>query len=92
MDAWAKDQGVEGSDFITMMGDPSGSVTNALDMVLDHPGPMGVLGYKRCKRFAMYIDNGTIKLVKVSEAGPMGEEDPPGDAYPEGTLGTLLSF
>jgi len=27
MDAWAKDQKVDGSDTITMMGDPSGSVT-----------------------------------------------------------------
>ena len=46
MDGWAKDQGIEGS-MITFMGDPSRAVTDALGMVLDHPGPMGVLGYKR---------------------------------------------
>lgn len=90
MDAWAKDQGVADSEFITMMGDPSGAVTSALGMVLDHPGPMSVLGYKRCKRFAMFIDNGTIKLVKVSESGPMGEEDPAGDSFPEATLAPAM--
>lgn len=86
MDAWSKDQGVDKSDFITMMGDPSGAVTEALGMVLDHPGPMSKLGYKRCKRFAMYLDDGVVKVLKVSEGGPMGEEDPAGDDYPEVTL------
>jgi len=86
MDAWAKDQGVDESNFITMMGDPSGSVTAALGMVLDHPGPMSKLGYSRCKRFAAYVEDGTIKVFKVSEGGPMGEEDPAGDDFPEATL------
>ena len=86
MKAWAADQKVDGSDLITMMGDPSGSVTKALGMVLDHPGPMGKLGYKRCKRFAMYIEDGVVKLSKVSEKGPLGEEDPAGDDYLEATL------
>lgn len=81
MDAWAKDQGVDqGPDgLLTMFGDPSGAVTKALGMVLDHPGPMSVLGYARCKRFAMFIDNGVIKVVKISEA----EDDPAGDDRPE---------
>jgi len=86
MDAWAKDQKVDGSDVITMMGDPSGSVTRALGMTLDHPGPMGVLGYPRCKRFALYIVDGVVKIEKVSEKGPMGQEDPAGDDFPEDTL------
>ena len=86
MDAWAESQGVDKSSMITMMGDPSGTVTEQLGMVLDHPGPMSKLGYKRCKRFAMYIVNGVVKLVKVSEKGPMGEEDPAGDDFPEDTL------
>ena len=30
MDAWAKDQKLEGNKFITMMGDPSGALTSAL--------------------------------------------------------------
>lgn len=84
MDAWAKDQGVEQSSkgLLTMMGDPSGKVTKALGMTLSHPGPMSVLGYARCKRFAMYLDNGVVKLVRVSEA----EDDPAGDDRPEATL------
>ena len=80
MDAWAEDQGVDQKGgFITMMGDPSGKVTRALGMVLDHPGPMAVLGYERCKRFAMYIEDGVIKVVHVAEKGPAGEDDPAGD-------------
>lgn len=80
MDGWAKDQGIEGS-MITFMGDPSRAVTDALGMVLDHPGPMGVLGYKRCKRFAMFIEDGEIKAWKVSE----GPDDPAGDEDPSAT-------
>lgn len=80
MDAWAEDQGVDQKGgFLTMMGDPSGSLTRALGMALNHPGPMKVLGYERCKRFALYIDDGTIKIVRVAEVGPTGEEDPAGD-------------
>ena len=79
MDAWAEDQGVDQKGFITMMGDPTGTVTRALGMGLDHPGPMYKLGYERCKRFVMYIEDGTIKLVRVAEGGPNGEEDPAGD-------------
>jgi peroxiredoxin len=90
MDAWAESQGVAGDKMLTLMGDPSGAVTRALGMTLDHPGPMGVLGYPRCKRFAMFIDDGVIKLVKVSEAGPAGQEDPAGDDYPEATLAPAI--
>jgi peroxiredoxin len=90
MDAWATDQGITSDGIITMMGDPSGAVTRALGMVLNHPGPMSVLGYERCKRFAMYVDDGTIKLIKVSELGPNGEEDPAGDDYPEATLAPAM--
>ena len=87
MDAWSEDQMVaKAGGLITMMGDPSGSVTSALGMTLAHPGPMSKLGYARCKRFAMYIDNGVVKISKVSEAGPNGEEDPAGDDFPEATL------
>ena len=75
-----------GDKMVTMMGDPSGAVTRALGMVLDHPGPVSVLGSPRCKRFAMFIDDGVVKFVKVSEAGPMGQEDPTGDDFPEATL------
>jgi peroxiredoxin len=86
MDAWAESQGVSGPGLISMMGDPSGKVTSSLGMALTHPGPMSVLGYERCKRFALYIEDGVIKIVKVAEKGPMGEEDPAGDDFPEETL------
>jgi len=82
MDAWAKDQGVEENGLITLMGDPSGTLTKALDMVLDHPGPMSKLGYERCKRFALYIVDGVVKLVRVAEK----DDDPAGDDFPEVTL------
>ena len=35
------------------------------------------LGNPRCKRFAIYVDNGTIKHIGVSEKLP---DDPAGDA------------
>jgi peroxiredoxin len=39
MSAWAKDQDIDGS-MITFLGDPSRALTDALDMVLDHPGAL----------------------------------------------------
>lgn len=77
MEAWSKDQGVQGS-MITFLADTRGELTRALDVVLDHPGPMGVLGNKRCKRFAAYVDDGEIKVINVSEGpdDPAGDEDP----------------
>jgi 2-Cys peroxiredoxin 5 len=77
MDGWAKDQGVEGS-IITFLGDTRMELTKALDVVMDHPGPMGVLGNPRCKRFSMLIEDGVIKTVNVAEA----EGDPSGDGDP----------
>ena len=35
------------------MGDARSELTQALDMVLDDAGVMGVLGNPRCKRFAL---------------------------------------
>jgi len=87
MNAWAENQGVADDKFITMMGDPSGAATAALGMVLDHPGPMSKFKLPRCKRFAMFVDDGMVKVLKVAEGpGPMGEEDPAGDDFPEATL------
>jgi 2-Cys peroxiredoxin 5 len=81
MDAWAKDQGVEGS-IITFLGDTRMELTKALGVVLDHPGPMGVLGNPRCKRFSMLIEDGVIKTINVAEA----EGDPSGDGNPTVSL------
>lgn len=77
MTAWAKAQGVDGS-MITFLGDPSSELTKALGLVLNHPGPMGVLGYERCKRFSMLIDDGVIKTLNVCDS----DSDPAGDDVP----------
>jgi len=78
MTAWAKDQGVNGS-IISFLGDPASELTEALGLVLDHQGPMSVLGYKRCKRFSMLVDNGIIKTMHVCE----DDSDPAGDNIPD---------
>ena len=81
MDAWGEDQKI-GDSMITFLADPRSEVTGALGMILDHPGPISKLGYNRSKRFAMYIEDGVIKVWKVSE----GEDDPAGDDDPSATL------
>jgi len=81
MTGWAKDQGVQGS-IIKFLGDPRSEVTKALGLVLDHPGPMSVLGNPRCKRFSMLIDDGVIKTINVAAA----EDDPAGDGNPTVSL------
>jgi len=87
MDAWAKDQGCDQeAGLVKLFGDPSGALTRALGLSLEDPGPMAKLGYPRTKRSALYIEDGTIKIFKVSERGPNGEDDPAGDDYPEETL------
>lgn len=77
MEAWSKDQGVQGS-MITFLADTRCELTKALDLVMTHPGPMEVLGNERCKRFAAYVEDGTIKVLNVSEGpdDPAGDEDP----------------
>merc|ERR1712086_361044 len=81
MKAWAADQGTDGS-IISMLGDPRSEVTNAMGLVLDHPGPMSVLGNNRCKRFSMLIDDGVIKTINVAAS----DDDPAGDDNPTVTL------
>merc|ERR1711908_51909 len=82
MSAWAKDQGLEGNKFITMMCDPAATLTKALGVELTAAGPAakGIIG--RCKRFAMYVEDGTVKFFKISEA----PDDPAGDDDPSATL------
>ena len=81
MKGWADDQKIEGS-MITFLGDPTGAFTKAVGMGMDHPGPNGVLGVGRCKRFAMVVEDSVVKAVEVSEA----EGDPAGDNEPEGEV------
>lgn len=82
MSAWEKDQKVDGSKMLTMLADTRGELTKALGMVMDHPGPMSVLGNPRCKRFSMLIINGIIKTINLAEA----EGDPAGDDKPDVSL------
>jgi len=79
MSAWAEDQKIEGS-MITFLADTRAELTAALGTVLDHEGPMSVLGNPRSKRFAIYADDGVIKAFHVSEGpdatDPAGDDDP----------------
>jgi len=81
MQAWAKDQRVEGS-IITFMSDTQGSLTKELGVLMEHPGPTSVLGTPRCKRHALYVEDGVIKAFEVAE----GPDDPAGDDHPDVTL------
>jgi len=77
MTAWATDQGVAGS-CLTFLGDPTSVFTKSLDLVLDAPGPMSVLGNSRCKRFSMLVEDGVVKKVNVAAS----DDDPAGDDNP----------
>lgn len=83
--AWAKDQKV-GLGLVNLMGDPAGELTKALDMELKHPGPESKGLFGRCKRHAIYVENGIIKAVHISES----EDDPAGDADPSNTLAETM--
>eukprot|EP00747_Dinoflagellata_sp_TGD_P140117 gnl/TRDRNA2_/TRDRNA2_175971_c0_seq8.p1 gnl/TRDRNA2_/TRDRNA2_175971_c0~~gnl/TRDRNA2_/TRDRNA2_175971_c0_seq8.p1 ORF type:complete len:220 (-),score=51.53 gnl/TRDRNA2_/TRDRNA2_175971_c0_seq8:67-726(-) len=81
MQAWAKNQRVEGS-ILTCMGDTHGSLAKALGSNMTHPGPLGVLGPTRCQRHALYVEDGIIKAFEVAASA----DDPAGDAKPDVTL------
>lgn len=82
MKAWAEDQGVDDDSMITLMGDPHAELTKALDMEMTAEGPRSVGITGRCKRFALYVVDGIVKVVRVAEK----EDDPAGDDFPEATL------
>jgi hypothetical protein len=81
MQAWAKDQQIEGS-MITFLADTRGEFTSAIGMFMDHPGPKDALGNTRCKRFVLICQDGVVKHVEVSEA----PNDPAGDNEPNGPI------
>lgn len=88
MDAWATAQEINKADgLITFMGDPASVLTNALDIKLEHPGPQSVGLHHRCKRTAMYLVDGVVKVFNVAEK----EDDPAGDAFPEVTCAPALA-
>jgi peroxiredoxin len=78
MTAWEADQKTAGT-MVKLLGDTRMELTKALGTVLDHPGPMGVLGNNRCQRFSMYISDCKIKAFNLAAAG----DDPAGDDRPE---------
>ena len=82
MTAWGESQGVPEQSIIKLFGDPFGQVTETLEMQLEHAGPKKKGLVNRCKRFALYIENGVVKIVRVAEA----EDDPAGDERPDATL------
>merc|ERR1719313_1699917 len=64
------------------MGDTHGHLSEALGVLMEHPGPRAVLGFPRCQRHALYVEDGIIKAFEVA-ASP---DDPAGDAKPDVTL------
>ncbi|XP_067831753.1 peroxiredoxin-5, mitochondrial [Heptranchias perlo] len=67
MKAWGKDQKAEGK--VRMLADPSGNFARAVDLVLDKEQLVAALGNKRCKRFAMVIEDGVVKKLNVEPDG-----------------------
>jgi len=64
MGAWGKDQNI--GDKIRMVADGSGELTKALGLELDLIDKgLGV----RCERFAMVVEDGTIKSIDVEGPG-----------------------
>lgn len=82
MSAWAESQGVPTDSMITLMGDPYGELTDTLEMALTHAGPQEKGLINRCKRFALYMEDGLVKIVRIAE----NDNDPAGDDFPDVTL------
>ena len=64
MKAWAEETGAEAAG-ITMLADADGSFTKAVGMAFDAP-PVGFYG--RSKRYAMLVEDGTVKALNLEEA------------------------
>jgi len=100
MMAWKKDQGLAGSELIDFVADTQAELTTALGLIMtgtENPfvdglaGPNVALGMhtKRCKRSALFVEGGKIKVFQVSEAA----DDPAGDARPEAScIENMLSL
>lgn len=82
MSAWAESQGVPEDSIIKLLGDPYGELTEKLQMELTHSGPKQLGLINRCKRFALYLVDGRVEIVRVAER----EDDPAGDDFPDVTL------
>jgi len=67
---------------LNFVADTHGHLTDALDMRMNHPGPLGIFAQNRCKRFSAYVDDGVVKVLNVAE----GFNDPAGDDNPTVSL------
>jgi len=64
MDNWAKNQKVDGK--VVMLADGNGDFAKAVGLEMDASGfGMGL----RSKRYAMVVDNGTVKSLHVEKPG-----------------------
>ena len=81
MDAWAKDQKVEGS-MLSFYGDSASLLTKEIGMELTDSRVMAALGNPRCKRHAIIADDMVVKEIFVAAS----EDDPAGGDKPEETL------
>lgn len=81
MDAWAKDQKVEGS-ILSFYGDSASKLTKEIGMELTDSRVMEALGNPRCKRHAIIADDMEVKEIFVAAS----EDDPAGDGKPESTF------
>lgn len=81
MKAWQEDMKIDGS-IIKFYADPLSEFTQAMELNLVHKGPMSIFGAKRCKRFAMLVDDGVIKKINVAAS----KDDPAGDDNPEAAM------
>ena len=81
MDAWAKDQKVDGS-MLSFYEDSASLLTKEIGMELTDSRVMAALGNPRCKRHAIIVDDMEVKEVFVAAA----EDDPAGDGKPESTF------
>ena len=63
MSAWEKSTGADAAG-ITSVTDPTSAFTKAIGMDFDAP-PVGFIA--RCKRHAMYVEDGVVKVLHVDD-------------------------
>ena len=67
MDAWGKEHGAPGK--VTMLGDGSAELTEALGLTVDRRSAgMGI----RSQRYSMIVDNGVVTALNVEPSGEYG--------------------
>mmetsp|Transcript_60284 Transcript_60284/g.166855 ORF Transcript_60284/g.166855 Transcript_60284/m.166855 type:complete len:105 (+) Transcript_60284:246-560(+) len=65
MSAWCRDQGA--TKKLTFFADARSELATALGLQFDNHTVLDRLGNARCKRFALYVDRGTVKAVFVQQ-------------------------